>query len=268
MDIPYLYLVIIPKSIINDTPIYEGILKIIMGYASWFIVVLGVSELFYTVIFHFCRNIRIVPVTMVLSIVIGYIIKTFYHENMPYLIDSAFIVNVFVGFGILYRHYEDAVNKCLKIRLSNFFLFITLYTFAYFFDQSYLQTPIYVYSTNYHYNNVLLYILYAMLGIIAMLQLVRLIKLPSLLPYIGRNSLAFYYLNGGCIRCLTFLLGALGLHSSTSMHFYPITVMMAVAATFILIFVSMAIHRWLPLILGDKEAFNRVSKKMRINISW
>lgn len=261
-------IIILPKSLLNHTPLSEGIYKIIIGQASWFVVTLGVSQFIYSMTFHFCRNLRIVPIVMVLSIVVGFCIKLFYDENMPYFFDSALLVNFFVGAGILYRHCEAIVNRHVGIKWRNFAILLSLYVALYYCDQANIKTPMYVYATNYHYENVLLYILYASIGIAALLQIVRLVTFHHIFLYIGRNSLVFYYLNGGCVRCLTFLLSLVGIHSSASMHFYPITIAMAMAATVVLTFVSMFIKRWMPLITGDKTAFNKLSEKMRLNIHW
>lgn len=261
-------IIVFPKSMLNGTPLSEGIMAIFMGYASWFVIVLGVSQLFYALLFSVKGSIKPVPCFMIVSVVAGYLLKSIHPEKLPYLVSDALIVNFFVGLGILYRAYEEKIHSLIKVKWSWCILFFVAYLSLFLVDKNYIHTPIYIYDNDSPYTNLPLYLLYAMLGIAMMIYFVKLVHLPQVVHYIGRNSLVFYYLNGGVIHTTVYVLGLWGMSSSPLWHCYlPVLILACLAAAIITCIVKF-IRRYCPIIVGDKEAFNRVSQRLRLGITW
>lgn len=261
-------LIVLPKSMLNGTPLSEGVMSILMGHASWFVVVLGVSQLFYALLFSVRGSVKLVPYFMVASVVAGYLIKSVHPDRMPYLVSDALVVNFFVGLGILYRAYEAWVHCLIKVRWSWCILFLVAYISLFVADKLYIGTPIYIFSNDNPYTNLHLYLLYATLGIAMMVCFLKLVHVPAAVLYVGRNSLVFYYLNGGVIHLTVFALSLVGISSSPTWHCYLPVLILAFMAAAVIVCIVKFVRRYCPIIVGDKEAFNRASRRLRLHITW
>lgn len=262
-------LIVLPKSLMNGTPLSEGLLRIALGQASWFVVALAVCELCYTALLSLTHSLRWVPLFMLLSVVATWGLKRVHPECLPFYLETALLENFFLGLGLLYRAYEAQIGRWVRTSWLSFAFFTLIYLAATALDHRWFNTPAYNYAAvDKPYVNLPLYLVYATLGIAALTLLVKLLPPFRAVLFVGRHSLIVYYLNGGVVRCLVYALSLAGLHVSPAWGCYPATLLMALIASGILGVIAWAINRWCPFLAGDREAFNRVSRRLGFHIRW
>lgn len=144
------------------------------------------------------------------------------------------------------------------------------YFSCYVFDTSYLHTMTSAFSEKY-FQNFPLYLCYAVLGIAMMVHFVKLVPAVPWISFIGVNSLVFYYLNGGGIKILAAVYNRLGLHLPASVQSewgYMEILFMALTTSLLIASAVKLIRRFCPIMIGDKEAFNELAKKMKLKIEF
>lgn len=261
-------LIVLPKSLMNGTPLSEGLGRIALGQASWFVTTLAVSELCYALLLALRRTLCYVPLFMVISVGAAWALKRVHPECLPYYIETALLENFFVGLGLLYRAHEAAVHRRLRVTWTGLAVLAIVYGAAFAIDYRWVGTPVYNYAVDGPYVNLGLYLIYATLGIAALTWLVKLMPACRGLCYVGRHSLIYYYLNGGAVRCVVYGLALAGIVPSPSWFGYPVTLGVAVCASLVLTAAAWAISRWCPFIAGDRAAFDRVSRRLGLVIRW
>lgn len=116
-----------------------------------------------------------------------------------------------------------------------------------------------------YYDHILLVYLYALIGIVALVSFSKYIRKIRVVNYVGRNSILFYFLNGMILSSVTLLVSRLGILKDRG----PLNVLwVAVVACTLMLALSKFINRYLPLLTGSREAFNRISSKLGLKIKW
>lgn len=234
--------------------------QILLGWASWFVIALGVAQLLYIPILHYFK--RSVPLFLlsVLLLAAGYTVVQVYPRQLPYCLNSALIAAFFLGLGIQFRMHEHVLLPYLdktawwKIGLPYFIIIAidhyTLGTYGTIGGNSYGNFP--------------LYLLYAVTGIGIMTGLCRQVAMGHAIRYIGRHSLVFYYLNGSFLL----LVSKLFHHCGADTGNYAVVLIGSLIGCLLTFPAVWFIDRHFPLATGNKDAFNRLSRTLHLGIRW
>ena len=261
-------IIIMPKAIVNGTGISEGIMQIFLGYASWFVVALGVAQAMFAIILHYIKNLKVLCIIMLLSLMVGYIIKLNHPDIYPFQFDKAFIVLFFVMIGFFYRVFEDRIHAYIPINKISLAVLSVLFFTITFLDKKYLGTTISCIQAV-EYNNFVLSVLYALVGSLMLIFFVKCFPAINFISFIGINSLVFYYLNGGVIKVLRIIYNKYDVHLPQSViengGGYVEILFMAISTCVVIAVIVKFIKHYCPLIIGDKKAFNKLMKKLKID---
>lgn len=256
----------IPKYIISGEPMTEGFLNILLGRASWFIVALGGSQMMFAVLVRYCKDRRAYALFMFASLLAGWVMKCMGWMWLPYCLDSTLVVNFYFGLGMFYRWNEQRVECIVAPCWRNFVVLATLFYTLQWLDGRWLHTCEALFNISDH-TNFPLAVAYSLVGIAMMTIFSKKLCQPRAVRFVGRNSLVFYYLNGGVIRAMVFVLNSLGLTAlfqgapTLRYVFLLLLVCCSVAA---LSLVAVVIRRHAPLLIGDKESFHRWGSRLGI----
>lgn len=287
--IPYflfMALFLLPKLILLRYDWRETVMDIVLLRASWFVIVIGVLQLLYAITLKCCKRVVAFILISLAFSVIGYGCILFYRELpewfvhnpilhsasmpgcMPVCVNLAFLSAPFFSLGILYRKYEK------KLKLNIGFGFGLLLLIAYFGG---VIVDHYTMGTSFAYsscacNNYLLNLIYFLLAITAIIAIGKNVNFIRPLNYIGANTLLFYYLNILMLRAVGMAYNqAIDLfhvgHVKEAIGYgnYIIVALIAIFATFPLVWF---INKYLPLLTGKKEAYNKISRILNLNINW
>ena len=181
-------------------------------------------------------------------------------------LDKIGLVVFFFGLGFFYRIYEERLKPYLNGSLKNALGLSLLYFGSYAVDVLFWHSTLNVFGVH-TYHHFPLYILHALLGISMMICLCKLLPAHKLkwICFMGINSLVFYYLNGGVIKVLRALYNAIGIHLTPAFGYFEI-LFMAISASFVIAGIVLLIKRYIPIIIGDKTAFNALAKRLGLRI--
>ena len=107
-------LIIVPKSLLNGKSITEGLLDIVLCYASWFVVSLGVAQVAFAILLAKCKRLWVFAIFILSCATIGLFIQSNTQQTLPFQIEKALIVVLFLGLGIFYRIYEPRTEKYFR----------------------------------------------------------------------------------------------------------------------------------------------------------
>lgn len=257
----------IPKSVVHGTAFWDGFKEIILGWASWFVVALGGAEIMFAFILYRTNKLWIIVFSIFLALICGYCIKYIHPERLPFQFDKMFLVMFFLGLGFLYRLCEKRIHFYVKVNVKNFILLVICYYALYYYATKYLHISLATFfaSTN---SAIFLSVFCAVVGIFMMTFFVKLIPANKQFCFIGKNSLVFYYLNGGVITVLSTFFVWGGFYLPTSVFGYTNVVLMAVTTSFVITAIVKVIRKYCPVLIGDKLAFNTLAKRMHLNIEF
>lgn len=165
--------------------------------ALWFIASLFVSELLFYGVYRLVKGDRTMLAIMLLGIaIVGFIYNIFVAVPLPWSLDTAPIVAVFLGIGFFANEYYPLWVKYkagLVTRLMIFAGLLAISLTTWRLNRPALGRVDMYYSD---YGTFLLYFVAAMSGILTLLLVFEsFIKSSRLLNYIGRNSLVIYALH-------------------------------------------------------------------------
>lgn len=261
----FTFIVLIPKALLHGYPVTEGVKRIILGYASWFVVVLGVSQVIFSFILWKIKNVHLLAIIILLFLGGGYLLNQYVDISLPFYLNIVGPVLFFFGMGFLYRQYEYLFDSLIANRRGVlFFVFLLIYVVLILVNDSFLKIDNILGGnhSNYYY----LYVVYAIVGIIMMLLLSQMLPLINLLSYVGKNSLVFYYFNGGMIAIIGLILENYGIRCQFSNLLNALILFVLVVASIMV--ESYLIKKYLPIMVGDKKAFNELAKKMHLKIEF
>lgn len=256
----------IPKALSNAASFLQGLAEILLGWASWFVVALGGAQILFAIVLRRTKNLSLIAAFTLLSLVIGY--HTGQLGRLPFQLDKIGLVVFFFGLGFFYRIYEERLKPYLNGSLKNTLGFTLLYFGSYAVDVLFWHSTLNVFGVH-TYHHFPLYILHALLGISMMICLCKLVPTHKLkwICFMGINSLVFYYLNGGVIKVLRALYNAIGIHLPPAFGYFEI-LFMAISASFVIAGIVLLIKRYIPIIIGDKTAFNVVAEWLGLRIRF
>lgn len=281
--VPYFFFTIImalPKVLSGHARIYQLLIDIILLRASWFVITIGILQLIYAFLLSRKQSLTRVAISTSAMFIIGYMFVLLYrdvpswlHENrwlnspelpnrLPLCINLAFVQSPFFLFGLFFRRYE---NKCgILLGKIGFLVPLLLYVILYvLIDHKYWGSGMCVAVDE--YENILLVYIYAMIGIWSLMCFSRIVQQIKLINYIGKHSILFYFLNGGALTIVSVLMKRFPYFDS---NLYWNQILVAIIATVVMFPMVWLINKYLPLLRGDKKAFNRLSSDLEINIKW
>lgn len=281
--VPYFIFTIalaLPKFITNKSDATQLIIDIVTMRASWFVIAIGVMQILYALALSLKKSITALCVWTCIFFTLGYLSVLLYRERPTWLVDNtwlnsndlpnrfplclnlALVQTPFFFLGILFRQYESMWNLPMGVKA----LAITtiLYAISYLWlDHVYIGSRMCV--VVHSYNNILLVYFYAVIAIWALMCLSKYIQVWMPLNYIGKYSILFYFLNGGA---LTFVSELVKKISFIEPSFYLNQIVVAILATILMFPCVWIINRYLPILSGNRDSFNRLSKKIGLNIIW
>ncbi len=259
----FTFILLLPKSLFYGDSALEGIRLILTGRASWFIVSLGSAQLLFALLLRFTHSQRAIAGFMLLSLCSGYAVKELHPQMLPFCFDSTLLVVFFFGLGLLFRRHEERWAGSIRASWTALLATALLYFGMICADARFLHTPPYLFTTT-EYTHFPLYLLYSLTGIAMMTLFTRLVACPRPFRFIGKNSLVFYYLNGGGARAAYVLLGLFPLLR----HSVACTLLASVVDCLCVSAATLLVKRYCPLLAGDKEAFNRLARKLHWNVRF
>lgn len=147
--------------------------------ALWFLTCLFVVEIIFYIIE---RTKRFVPIFLVVSSILGYMMYLYIPVKLPWGIDVAFTAIVFYGIGFIIN-----TRKITFIKSKYICVFILCVALVAGFILSNING--YVYMAGNSFGNYFYFYIDAFLGIICVVIISMLIKTNNVLSYLGKNSL-------------------------------------------------------------------------------
>lgn len=269
---------LVPKVILLSIDIKQQIVDILMFRASWFVVVIGVLQIIYTGLIRIKADLLFLSLATFILFILGYFIQANYDDllsiignniyiqsnelpnRFPFCLNICMMMSPFFLLGIIYRHLES------RIRIPNTWKLIGGLLIGYIglmsLDRCFFDSHIVV-ATN-SYKNLLLILIYALVGIFTLVLISKKVNNIRFVNYIGRYSLLFYYLNAFVLRIVKIVLSRLHIDVE---HAWVVVIgaFIAIIITFLMV---IFINRYLPVLSGQKDAFNKISKALNLNIQW
>lgn len=263
--------ILFPKSILNEDTLGDAAIGLLLGHASWFVVALGGSQVMFAFLMRYTKRKLAYALFMLLSLCAAYAVKAVYPYSLPYCLDCTLVVNFFFGLGIFYRWHEADVHRYVAINKRNAAAAVILFFALTRLDDLFIHSNHQLFNTE-AFVHFPLSIAYACIGVAMMTLVVRAIHFPQFVQTVGKNSLVFYYLNGGTTRGITVVLGAAGITEYIdrvpSPLSYLFNLLLAAFVAVVITYVALAIRKYFPLAIGDKQAFNRLSKRWGLGVEF
>ena len=277
------------KILMGHANVQQILIDVIMLRASWFVIAIAVMQLLYASILIIKSSVINIIVTTSIMFLIGYAFVVMYRDCPQWLVDNpwlhskdlpnrmplcfnlALIQSPFFAFGILFRHFENrnpismaiiagGEGGGIKYLIISTLSYIILYIWI---DHVYIGSSMCVAIDD--YNNILLIFLIGLIGIWALMCISNKIQNWRVVNYIGRHSILFYFLNGGALTFVSPVMKQLAFMDSSS-YFNQFVV--AVIATVLMFPCVWFINNHLSILTGDKDSFNKLSKKLGLKIQW
>lgn len=258
----FMFLFIGPKTVLLKQDIVHSMMEIVTFRASWFIVAIGSLQLIFALLLHFFKSAKAVALASMVMGICGCIIVSRTQERLPLSISHTLITAPYFGLGILYRKYEHYFEKWISVR--SFLVLAVFYLAAIVVDRNTFDSGICM-AVN-AYRNFPLVMLYALTGIAAIVAFSKIVGSWRPLNYVGAHSLLFYFLNAICLRIVIFAARLVGIPAGGGG--YAGIIGIAVCACLLACPLVRFINAHLPVLAGRKEIFNRISRKLHLNITW
>lgn len=287
--IPYIIFMsafLLPKLVLLNYDWRVTVCDILLLRASWFVIAIGVLQMLYAITIKIiCNTLQFLLCSIVFTL-IGYsfillyrnlpdwisLSPILYSKSMPgclpACINLAFMATPFFSLGMLYRKYENKV----KLNANPFLGIVALiiYVAIVYLDHFTMQTSFTFASCE--SSNYLLMIFYFIIAMSSLIMLCKKVDTIKPLNYIGENTLLFYYFNILMLRVAGMLYDKCVVWANLSsfkddMGYgnYIIVTLLAISGTFPIVWF---INKYMPLLTGNKVAFNKLSKIIGLNINW
>lgn len=255
-------LILFPKSLFHDVPIWQGVKEIFLGQASWFIVSLGISQTLFAAILSKTKSLKLLTFIAAMFLLCGYFIKLIYPFRLLFYLNYCPIVYIWIFMGFLYRIYEEKL--AILSRPAIVVCLIALYSAALWMDSVYFHTTLNLFEERaFAYNHYFLSIAYSFLGVAMMLGILKMLPTIHAISFIGINSLTIYYVNGGICKITALLVNKVDFFCHPR-HTYAGVILVAVLCICIAACLAYFIRRYFPLLVGDKKAFECFKNKFLI----
>lgn len=272
----------LPKIVMGRADNTQLIIDIITLRASWFVIAIGVMQILFAVTLMLKRSEVSLVVATLAMFGIGYASVLIYRENPSWLIDNpwlnsdelpkrfplclnlALVQTPFFLLGILFRKYEPKLPTYLVGGRNMFVAATLLYAILYLWiDNAYIGSRMCV--VVHSYNNILLVYLYAVIAIWALMCFSKMCNTCKPLNYLGKYSILFYFLNAAALTLVSAIVKKVPFMDPSN---YINQIVVAVLATALMFPCVGFINKYLPIMSGNKDSFNKLSKKIGLKINW
>lgn len=218
------------------------------GYASWFIAALVVAKLILSGIIVITKSLKNIWLISLPFIIIGFLLTMYINYPCPWFFNYGLISIIYILLGCTYRKYENFMNLASK---TNLLLSIVIYGILITLNKIY-PISIYYYgmtSENISLLGIISFLLLSLSGIWMMLNIVTFLpENIKYLQYVGRNSLIYYFFNGGVITSCVMICNHIGFNYNTLIYR---EVLLYITVIFILTLTSFIIMRFCPWMVGE-----------------
>ena len=260
--IPYIIfttIMLVPKIYLHHWSISHGLMTILTGQASWFVYVLGLMQILVGGVIALTQRLgKAWYPPLCLMIIAGGALGTLdYVYSIPIWASSLTAMSRMLPFyvwGILFRERIIARTDGDSFKNVNFILTVFVYLLLLSVDQFLLP-----YDRNGIIYGCKSYVSYMLLGVVGIYMLI--VASKSFLPrwkwldFIGMNTIIFYFLNGFVYTIIRKLLAKT--YTPPNILLIPIMLLTAILTLSLLAFI---IRRYCPLMIGDKNAWNRLAE--------
>ena len=259
--IPYFIfstLIYIPKFLLRgwDMDVFTMLYEIFGGLASWFIASLVVSRLALSIILKLTKNIFLITASCLLLSAAGFIMTQYLDAPILWYANYGLMSMFYICLGIIFRKQETVLSDKIKLQalvstiLYLLFVLIDLYVLK---DSSLhnICSSSYIYGLKSGQVVILRVVYYLITSILGIWMIISLLKLMPAgiksLSYVGRNSLTYYYLNGGVVFILTFIFNKIGYAYTGN---YLFVLFLYISSILVLTLASEIILRFVPWVVG------------------
>lgn len=279
--IPYFIFVTamaLPKVMFGHSNAHQILIDIIMMRASWFVVAIAVMQIAYTILLWIKPSVINLIVSTGIMFLLGYAFVVLYRDcpdwmldnqwiqsedlpnKLPACINLAFIQSPFFALGILFKHSEKYCVLNFTSLIISLMLYVVLYIFI---DHLYIGS--FMHISTHNYKNILLIFIIGLIGIWALMCISYIIQSCKPFNYIGKNSIIFYFLNGGVITFVQVFMKKITLLDPNN---YFNQFLVAVIATALMFPCVWFINKYTPILSGNKDSFNKLSKRLGLKVVW
>lgn len=247
--IPWLILGLLPIAI--TVPIkgidwfFQYFLQMLSGESIWFMPCLIYAEIIWFFCRKYAKNNSQIIIASVFFAIVG-LILAFYHILDYGMINRAFVVQLFLSFGFIFRTYIYRIKEVKSI-----YVLVLVAIYFVLIGGSYIFYPgesIDVH-TNYYYNLVLCMTLIAVACCIAVMIVSRLKRIPKSISFLGQNTLLLYIWSPYVILMCHKIETMVGIENVNS---FTIAVMTSIVTCSICCVISIAVNKYVPFIVGKK----------------
>ncbi len=230
-----------------EVTLVTAIKNIFGGYASWFITTLICAKLFMGFILSCTKKLKYIWIITLLLFFAGIYVTAYVNINFPWNINKGLITIFWITSGMTYRKYENFIKH---LSLRYLIIAILLYMIMICFNK-YVHTYMHCsYYPIFRNIDIIQYTLFNIISIFSIWIIIELVKrLPNnvdKLSYIGKNSLIFYFLNGGVVTVINWVFKIVGVLPPV-FHLFIVFITTIV----ILYIASYLINRFAPWMIGN-----------------
>lgn len=244
----------LPKTIIRgeDVCISEFLIETIGGCTYWFTSALLVAQvLILLLLFTRINNIWFYLLGASVFTIIGsslsdnnvQIIQGY--SAFPWLYKNGMIATIYLSLGGLYWKYESSVSKFLKPGVIAMLITIYLLLTSEFF-RDYIECTTSLCTIN------LPGIICSVIGTLLLIELCKRIPNVNLFSYVGRNSIAFYFMSGALPAVMSIIVMKCGL-----VHNFITLLMSFIFCFFCSYMITKFINEYFPFIFDIRIIFNK-----------
>lgn len=193
------------------------------------------AKFFFYIFYKLFRNEYILLICGLSLLILGTYLKRVDPAPSFWYYKEAFVNLIFVCLGYIWSLHYNVIQKTLSGKYS-LLAFTSLYIALF---------AIFRYTPVSEYDGITIDSFKSLVlsggGIVFILKLSEFIRNQPVLEYIGRNSILYYFLNGGVILILSKILNKIN-----TPHYYVIDFLIAVIATAVITVLVWIINRYLP----------------------
>lgn len=240
--ITFTSIILIPKALVRGYSIKEGFMSIIMGEASWYVAALIVAEIILCILFLKKWKQHELFIILIALLLCSIFLNRITEYEPWYFIrgisGAAYMILGHLFFLNKEKFYGIIKFKYLLLSISSY-VFIRYFMFLY--DDNFINNEN---SLPWDFSiNTFTFIIESIIGIIMCYIFFNLFS-NKYITYAGKNSLIYYYLNGGIILLLSIIFNKI-----TPNHYIFVTIIFIL--TNILLFTSsILINKYLPFLLS------------------
>lgn len=210
------------------------------GDILWFLSCLITCEIINWLVTSICEDHKKMKIAFYLGLCgVGFILS-YNKVHLPWHVEVAFVVIMFMFAGELYRIYENRLNAFIKSIYSMPLLCLGIYIILYIlYPYEYIDLHLGIYS------NIPVFLVSAICGIFFLICLCKKINHPICLKFIGQNTLIYYAFQ---VKCF-FVLKKIFLIQNYIISWFSIYIF----SVLLLGIGSIFINHHFPILLGRKQ---------------